>query len=357
MGPGMPIILHGRDARCRFCDHHPALFEGFIAMATPIGERLQPLPDHYRAPWLHAGFWMRVAAYIIDGLILTPVFVVLYVVTLIPVIARGDARTGGTFPLGMLVSFWAMSLIVPWFYYALCESSNWQATPGKLALGLRVTDLCGRPIGFGRATGRFFGKLVSGLIMDIGYMLAGWTARKQALHDLMAECCVVRRDGLVALARGEFDEHPAAVRARGSSVPGWAVALIVLGIGVFMLLPIFAAIAIPAYQVYLVRSQVAEGLAFAQRAQPRVAGYIVSRLTLPVDNVALGFKAPDSLHTRYVSSLAVDQGRIIVTFGEHADGAIRGRHLVTAPEGNVTMLRWRCSSPDIEDAYLPESCR
>ena len=73
------------------------------------------------------------------------------------------------------------------------ESSSKQATLGKLALGIVVTDLNGNRISFGRATGRYFGKIVSGMIFAIGYIMAGITERKQALHDIMASCLVVLR--------------------------------------------------------------------------------------------------------------------------------------------------------------------
>jgi uncharacterized RDD family membrane protein YckC len=82
-------------------------------------------------------------------------------------------------------------LILQWLYYALMESSNKQATLGKLALGIVVTDLSGGRISFGRATGRYFGKIISGLILYIGFIMAGLTEKKQALHDIMASCLVV----------------------------------------------------------------------------------------------------------------------------------------------------------------------
>jgi uncharacterized RDD family membrane protein YckC len=71
------------------------------------------------------------------------------------------------------------------------ESSSKQATLGKLALGIVVTDLNGNRISFGRATGRYFGKIVSGMIFAIGYIMAGFTEKKQALHDMIASCLVV----------------------------------------------------------------------------------------------------------------------------------------------------------------------
>ncbi|MBP2070853.1 RDD family protein [Thermoanaerobacterium butyriciformans] len=118
----------------------------------------------------YAGFWRRFVAYIIDGLILG-------IIEAIFISAK--------MPYAVL--------FVGWLYYALMESSSTQATLGKMALGLYVTDLNGDKIGFGRATGRYFGKIISGLILFVGFMMAGWTARKQALHDIMAETLVLKR--------------------------------------------------------------------------------------------------------------------------------------------------------------------
>ena len=80
-----------------------------------------------------------------------------------------------------------------WLYYAFLESSSWQGTLGKKALGLEVTDLQGRRISFARASGRFFGKFISVMILLIGFIMAGFTARKQALHDILAGCLVIRK--------------------------------------------------------------------------------------------------------------------------------------------------------------------
>ena len=66
------------------------------------------------------------------------------------------------------------------------------ATPGKMACGIKVTDLDGRRISFGRATGRFFGKILSTLILLIGFLMQPFTARKQALHDILAGTLVVK---------------------------------------------------------------------------------------------------------------------------------------------------------------------
>jgi uncharacterized RDD family membrane protein YckC len=84
-------------------------------------------------------------------------------------------------------------LATVWLYFALLESGPVQATFGKRIMGLKVTDMAGERISFGRASGRFFGKLITGMIpFGIGYMMAGFTDRKQALHDLIAGTLVIR---------------------------------------------------------------------------------------------------------------------------------------------------------------------
>ena len=86
----------------------------------------------------------------------------------------------------------AISLCANWIYEAAMESSSRQATVGKMALGLKVTDLKGRRVSFARATGRHFAKFISGMILLIGYIMAGFTERKQALHDMIAGTLVIR---------------------------------------------------------------------------------------------------------------------------------------------------------------------
>jgi uncharacterized RDD family membrane protein YckC len=86
-----------------------------------------------------------------------------------------------------------LRVVLHWLYYSLLESSAWQATLGKKALGLEVTDLDGNRISFGRATGRFFAKFISWMILFIGYIMAGFTEKKQALHDILAGTLVIRK--------------------------------------------------------------------------------------------------------------------------------------------------------------------
>ncbi len=141
--------------------------------------------------FLHAGFWRRMAAYMADSLILGVVFLVIF--GLIALLGSVSGSPG--LMIGLSILFYILAIIGSWLYFAKPESGPLQATPGKRLMGLKVTNDRGLPITFGRASGRFFGKIVTNLIpFGIGWMLAGWTGRKQALHDMMAGTCVVFRE-------------------------------------------------------------------------------------------------------------------------------------------------------------------
>jgi uncharacterized RDD family membrane protein YckC len=139
----------------------------------------------------YAGFWRRVAASLLDGLILLiPSWIVGFVWGLL-LVALGVGRNRGDASL-VLVSSYALGLIGVWLYCALMESSASGATLGKQALRIRVITQNAEQLSFAQASGRHFGKILSGLILGIGYIMAGVTEHKQALHDMMAGCLVVR---------------------------------------------------------------------------------------------------------------------------------------------------------------------
>ena len=89
--------------------------------------------------------------------------------------------------------FSVLRVAISWLYFSIFESSYKQATPGKIDLKLKVTDLNGQRISFWRATGRYFAKIVSGLILYIGFLMIFFTKKRQGLHDLWAKCLVVRQ--------------------------------------------------------------------------------------------------------------------------------------------------------------------
>jgi uncharacterized RDD family membrane protein YckC len=138
----------------------------------------------------YAGFWLRFAASFIDSVITTAV---LCPVGLLLGAAGGLADNGkqGAATLGAQILSWLIGLAVGWLYNALCESSSWQGTVGKKVLGIRVTDEYGRRISFARATGRHFAKNLSALVCFVGFIMAAFTEKKQALHDMLAGTLVL----------------------------------------------------------------------------------------------------------------------------------------------------------------------
>ena len=140
----------------------------------------------------YAGFWLRFWAFIID---MITIHIALGVVAIpillwagIPLDSEPEEWTNG--PAVAIV--YVASFLLWWLYFALLESSPRQATLGKMALSIKVTDMAGQRISFGRATARNLAKLISSAILLIGFIMAAFTARKQALHDIIAECLVVR---------------------------------------------------------------------------------------------------------------------------------------------------------------------
>jgi uncharacterized RDD family membrane protein YckC len=128
----------------------------------------------YVASVEYGGFWIRLVAAIIDGIILA---IVQFILNL------------------FIDDFTARNLVngvVGWLYSAGLESSAQQATIGKRAMGLQVTDLSGDRISFLRATGRYFAKILSVLIFFIGFIMIAFTEKKQGLHDMIAGTLVIK---------------------------------------------------------------------------------------------------------------------------------------------------------------------
>jgi len=133
------------------------------------------------------GFWIRVGAYFIDLVVL--IIPVLLISFLFRAVTPAENEVEQ-----VIVEFMdsILSLIVWWIYFAVLHSSKWQASVGKKAVGLKVVDENGNRISFGRATGRYFGEFLSALLLGIGYMMVGWSKKKQGLHDKIAGTYVIK---------------------------------------------------------------------------------------------------------------------------------------------------------------------
>jgi uncharacterized RDD family membrane protein YckC len=202
------------EAFCRSCGAPSGLVTPAVPYAgsggAVVGIPAPPPPSvNYVPPpaqSLYAGFWLRLVAYMIDAAVLGVPIIALIFAGLVMTGASAALTSGGNindedvkrflavFGVTLFLALIAVVVTIGWLYYAYCESSAWQGTLGKKALGLFVTDYQGNRVSFGRASGRFFARLITGMVpLAIGYIMAGFTARKQALHDMIASCLVLRR--------------------------------------------------------------------------------------------------------------------------------------------------------------------
>jgi uncharacterized RDD family membrane protein YckC len=156
----------------------PAIPQSAVAQARPV----------------YAGFWLRAVAFLIDTFILSSIFALVASTHLSELIIFPDANTRSILAVPRLtLPGFLLLFVIMWIYYGFFEASSWQATPGKRVLRLYVTDLAGQRITFWRASIRYFGRKISELTFLVGYFLAGFTEKKQALHDMLASCLVLRR--------------------------------------------------------------------------------------------------------------------------------------------------------------------
>ncbi|HET7923425.1 MAG TPA: RDD family protein [Rhodanobacteraceae bacterium] len=296
------------------------------------------VPDNRAA---YAGFWRRFAAWAIDwSLILIGGYAFRLVAELAGV---GDRQHLTLVILGGYL-----------LYCATLESSSWQATLGKRALGIKVMNRRGERIGFTRAAARFVAKLLSMLTMFLGFLLVVVTRRRQALHDLIAGT-LVALDGT-------------------QRRPAWVVAPLA-AVGSVPFVAVLAAIALPAYQDMTIRAQVSEGLnlAAAPRAAIESAWRDSQRDFARVSSDSLGAGLPG--RGRYVESIEVVSGMIMITYGNEANEVLSGSVLTLVPAVDAKgTLGWVCGygpapagfevayeNPagytTIDERYVPSACR
>ena len=153
---------------------------GSAAPPPPVWDARPAGPDHVA----YGGFWIRVVAYLIDGILLTIVY---GVVSRLLGIDLFESDWKHYDPIANLVS-----LAIGWLYFALLESSERGATVGKMAMGLRVVTSDGQRLSFLNATGRYFAKILSVLILFIGLIMVAFTDKKRGLHDMIAGTLVIK---------------------------------------------------------------------------------------------------------------------------------------------------------------------
>lgn len=280
--------------------------------------------DPYRAPAAplerpeeaapYGGFWARLAAAYLDGL------VVLVTAGLLFWMFRGPN-------VAVIVAVFA------WLYFAGLEGSARGATFGKRVMRLRVVSArSGEAVGFLRATGRFFGRSLSAVVLYAGYLMQPFTARRQALHDMVSGTLVVSEG---RAARGTL----AAVAAAAVVVP--------LAVGVV------ASLVVPVYQERAIRESVSEALLASAGAVLAVETYIKREGKPPESMADLGFSEFHPSRGLRALSLAPRTGILTLTLDV---APLRGQTVVLIPRLDGSTVRWVCGHGTVPVKYLPTNC-
>ena len=166
-------------------------------------------PDEGPEIGIYAGLGRRFVAFIVDAILIAIFGIIavtffnqangiMYFYYIVadhaPITSLTEAGTPISALGPIIAAIGLLFVVVPWLYYAGFESSRGQATPGKVLMHLEVTDLEGNRITFARATLRFFGKFLSTVIIFIGFLMIGFTKKRQGLHDTIAGCLVLLQD-------------------------------------------------------------------------------------------------------------------------------------------------------------------
>lgn len=325
----------------------PPLPEGprHLAMAAAVRSRSVDRNDI-----VYAGFMRRWAALFLDQMILAVPMVFIVVLLAIPLGLSSHEGHNAAGALAQVIYFLLWIIAAP-LYYAGQESSVHQATLGKRALGIKVTDDKGQRLDFSHALGRWFAAALSHLTFDVGFLMAAFTERKRALHDMVASTLVVDR-----WAYTEFPER------QQRSPSGCLIVFIIVIVGIVPVIAILAAIAIPAYQDYVIRAQVSEGSALAKDAKTAVAEYYNRHGSFPPNNAASGLASAASIQGAYVSNVDVGSadGTIAVTYSrmppQRANSAIDGKVLLFEAKAFADHIEWHCKSNSIKQKWCARSC-
>lgn len=255
---------------------------------APENTPASPAPDDV----VQAGFLRRWAALFVDQLVLGAAYYAVAFVLIIIVgvsgsfdaLERIDPDNPPTWVVFAYLGFSALYWVAAGLYFGLMESSRHQATLGKMALGIKVVDRDGRRLSFPHALGRWFAAILSYLTLYIGFLMAAFTQKKQALHDVVA--------GTFVVDRWAYTEHPERQqRGLGGCLLAFLIAMILMI--ALMVVAILAAIAIPAYQQYVHRAQFHNVDAQLAPLRADVAQFADREERCP-ENGADGFGTPES---------------------------------------------------------------
>jgi uncharacterized RDD family membrane protein YckC len=172
--------------------------EPIVAEAIIEANNLHPdvpvinLDDLFDDDYEYAGFWIRALAMLIDVVLMQALYFIL-VAPLVAVLGILAVNISPYVAMQLGVTFaLILAILLPWGWFTIGESSVWQGTPGKRLLGLKVIDDEDGRISFGKANKRYLGKIISTLLVFVGFLMVGLTAKKEGLHDKMVKTLVVK---------------------------------------------------------------------------------------------------------------------------------------------------------------------
>jgi uncharacterized RDD family membrane protein YckC/Tfp pilus assembly protein PilE len=301
---------------------------------------------------VYAGFWRRFAARVLDGFVVAiPTWLIFFIVVGgMASMTRLESNDPAA-AIPAVLAVYVLPLLLNFLYFSLMHSSSLQATVGKLALGIKVTDERGQRLSFGQAAGRWFATALSYLTVYVGFILAGFTERKRALHDMLASTLVVDK--------WAYTGNP---ERQQRGVSGCLIVFIVIFVGGIFIVPILAAISISQYQDYVIRSQVSEGASLADGVKTAYGEYVNNRGEMPTTNADAGLAAPASIRGEYVSYVDIGRapGRIEIGYSSYppnkANSMLDGKHLLFDAKVEGGAINWTCHSDDLKQKWCPSSC-
>ena len=271
----------------------------------------------------YAGFWRRVAAFVADSF----------------VVGMATALLGlglGSLFGAKLFSIWHATVIgivfvwLPLLFYDTYMIASRGETIGRRYFGLKVVRKNGERLSFWRAGFRGILRTATALLWGVLFLIQPFTARRQALHDFAVGSVVLQ------------------------TAPGKSPALILTVLLALPVIGILAAVALPAYQDYTMRSKVAEGVVVLQSVKEPATRYISSKQAIPRSIESLGVTVKN---TSFINAVGIDEssGAIFVLFGTNA-GGISGKRILLLPYMTEKGVEWACGSVEIPKRALPSSC-
>ncbi|TQV85587.1 RDD family protein [Aliikangiella coralliicola] len=325
----------------RFC-----LNCGSALNAQPQETPYEPPATQKTAPpmageFLYAGFWKRFFAYILDAIIYGFIIFVLLIF-----VFGMNVTIPENLEFALMIN--ALYYLGWWMYFSLCESSSAQATFGKRMLGIKVTDLNGHGLSFGHAAGRQLSGVISSFTFTIGYLMAAFSRRKQALHDMVAGTVVVNSN---------FGPNQITL-VNDSPPPGMSIGAIFGVVVLVLAIPvggIIAAVAIPAYHMYNVKAQVVDAYQHASTTKEAIVEYAVETGYWPANFEQAKISSSKMKGEYYFIQLEAN-GVLSITFNNPEP--VTGNQLILTPDITTGgKYEWECESENMSQLYLPSDCQ